>query len=394
MVSYAAWHRLVANATADSTGLHNTLLKAIPNLVSGEPVQRLWNLSRRVRQDAALSVVFDADSVEILRVIRVGTRFAEFRAEFDEYLERCGFRCSAELMLTVPSYQEDPVPLIDTIRAYARLSGESPAEALARQLAERTDETKRLLQKVKGRRLSKRVPFVSYALALRVALRWTQASIAYRERARLKQALLYSRCRRIALALGDRLVERGVFTRRDDVFWLTASELDELTAGASMFPHQVRELVELRKAGHSALATLTPPDSFTLPEGECLASDGALHLVDAAAPGRTNGHLQGTSACGGRATGRAVVLADVREAARLSAGDVLVTRQTDPGWAPVFFLIRGLVIERGGMLSHGAIVAREFGIPCVVGVRNATTSIADGRTILVDGDAGAVHVLD
>jgi pyruvate,water dikinase len=86
------------------------------------------------------------------------------------------------------------------------------------------------------------------------------------------------------------------------------------------------------------------------------------------------------------------VLADVSEAARLERGDVLVTRQTDPGWAPAFFLVSGLVVERGGMLSHGAIVAREFGIPCVVGVRRATERIETGSTITVDGDAGRVHL--
>ena len=83
------------------------------------------------------------------------------------------------------------------------------------------------------------------------------------------------------------------------------------------------------------------------------------------------------------------MLRDVTEAARLARGDVLVTKQTDPGWGPVFFLISGLVIERGGMLSHGAIIAREFGIPCVVGVRDATRAIPDGATITVDGDRGS-----
>lgn len=86
------------------------------------------------------------------------------------------------------------------------------------------------------------------------------------------------------------------------------------------------------------------------------------------------------------------MLRDVTEAGRLAEGDVLVTRQTDPGWGPVFFLISGLVIERGGMLSHGAILAREFGIPCVVGVREATRVIPDGVTIMVDADRGCVHV--
>jgi len=82
----------------------------------------------------------------------------------------------------------------------------------------------------------------------------------------------------------------------------------------------------------------------------------------------------------------------VAEARKLARGDVLVTRQTDPGWGPVFCLISGLVIERGGMLSHGAILAREFGLPCVVGVKDATRLIPHGATITVDGDRGACHL--
>ena len=102
--------------------------------------------------------------------------------------------------------------------------------------------------------------------------------------------------------------------------------------------------------------------------------------------------LRGTSACGGRVSAPAAVLADVSEAHRLAAGDVLVTRQTDPGWAPVFCLVRGLVIERGGMLSHGAIIAREFGLPCVVGIKDATRLIQHGDRLTVDGDAGTCEV--
>ena len=78
----------------------------------------------------------------------------------------------------------------------------------------------------------------------------------------------------------------------------------------------------------------------------------------------------------------------------LKEGDILVTRQTDPGWGPVFFLIKGLVMERGGMLSHGAILAREYGIPTVVGIRNATQRIATGQTIYVNGDRGVVQIVD
>jgi pyruvate,water dikinase len=92
--------------------------------------------------------------------------------------------------------------------------------------------------------------------------------------------------------------------------------------------------------------------------------------------------------------GTAAVALDVQDADRLEPGRILVTRQTDPGWASVFFLVKGLVVERGGMLSHGAIIAREFGIPCVVGVKNAMERIRSGATIDVNGDSGVVHVVD
>src|SRR6185503_12010022 len=132
--------------------------------------------------------------------------------------------------------------------------------------------------------------------------------------------------------------------------------------GPGLKPGSVRETIEVRRAEHRRLSALTPPDSFTLGEGEYF--DAAFSDVEARELAPSDG-LRGTPACAGRATGRATVLGSVTESNRLAKGDILVTKQTDPGWGPVFFLIKGLVIERGGMLSHGAILAREFGIPCV-----------------------------
>jgi pyruvate,water dikinase len=418
MVSYSMLRRLVEQASGGKApkGLHNTLLKAIPQLVSGEPVQQLWELSRVVRADTALRTLFKGDAESVVNQITVNPKFAGFRAKFDQYLQRWGFRCSAELMLTVPSFQEQPALLVETIRAYANRDHESPAAALSRQLAEREEETRGLMRKLRGRPIARLLPFVSHAAALRTVLRWTQAAIAYRERARLKQALLYSRCRRLALALGDQLTARGYLAERDDIFWLTVSEVDELAAGLAMFPQHVQELTAMRKRAHKQLAAMHPANDFTLPEGEYLPLEqgqgqeqiaGAGQDSECTAPDTCScsssssfNHagglrmLRGVGACGGRVVGRAVVLRDASEAGRLAADDILITRQTDPGWASVFFLIKGLVIERGGMLSHGAIVAREFGIPCVVGVQHATSELLDAGQIEVDGDQGEVHVLE
>ena len=101
--------------------------------------------------------------------------------------------------------------------------------------------------------------------------------------------------------------------------------------------------------------------------------------------------LRGSGVCGGEATAPAAVLEQVTELHKLSAGDILVTRQTDPGWGPVFPLIKGLIMERGGMLSHGAILAREYGLPTVVGIHQATRRIAPGQIVTVNGDRGLVE---
>ncbi|HVF40751.1 MAG TPA: PEP/pyruvate-binding domain-containing protein, partial [Gemmatimonadaceae bacterium] len=235
MVCYEALGRLVAHADASRLeASHTSLIKAIPGVVSNEPVHRLWALSRLIRDDDRLAHLVEvADPAAVLHAIRSDPRLAEFRSQFDAYLDEWGFRCSSELMLTTPTFQEDPLPVIALLRAYARLDADSPIQCIARQTVERETETVRVTFALSRRRILS-IPWVSWAALLRVVLPWTHASIRFRERARLKQALMYSRVRRIALAIGDELVRRGMVLNRDDVFWLTVSELDELAGGGAM----------------------------------------------------------------------------------------------------------------------------------------------------------------
>lgn len=386
MICYALLQRLLARAfpADDQQALHNTLLKALPNLASSAPPLELWKLSRMIRTDDALqTLVTTRDAAEVLDAIASDARFADFRSAFDEYLERYGFRCSSELMLTVPSFQEAPAPVIDLLKSYVTSTSEPPAELLQRQESERLRETARVLRALRGRPLVR--------LAVKTMLRWTQTSIQLRERARFKQALLYTRLRRVALALGERLTASELLAGADDIFFLSADEVELLASGHEMFPAAARDTVALRRTAHVTLGQTLPPDAIRLefgsyfdarrqPQGEPLS----------AAPGSTQ--LTGVAACGGEATSRAAVLVDVTESHRLTAGDVLVTRQTDPGWGPIFPLISGLVIERGGMLSHGAIIAREFGIPAVVGVKGATRLIPHDGRVTVDGNRGIVTI--
>ena len=399
MVCYGLLQRLLARAFPgrDQQTLHNSLLKALPNLVSGVPALKLWDLSRMARADKDLRALFDRGSAtDILAEVRTNPRFCAFRDALGHFLENWGFRCSAELMLTVPSFQEDAAPLIDLLKAYVAMEGESPADILARQERERIRETRAALAALRGRPVSALLPFVRQSVIVGTVLSWTQRSIQLRERARLKQALLYSRLRRVTLRMGDRLVAAGRIVDPDDIFFLTAEEVELLASGGAMFPHHVKPLIAMRREAHRTLGASVPADSIELGVGEYLPAHFPEGLASDKRGDVTRGdgaeHLCGVGACSGSATARAAILLDVTESNKLSSGDVLVTKQTDPGWGPIFPLISGLVIERGGMLSHGAIIAREFGIPSVVGVKDATRLIAHGSSITVDGDRGIVHM--
>lgn len=374
--------------------LHNNLLIGLPGLASHTPVEKLWNLSRHIRNNPELVELFaNADVTLIARQLREHERFADFYSRLNEFLEYWGFRSSGELMLTRPSPEENPNQTLALLCRYAALEAPSPQQQLKEQAAIREATTSRVCSELTPNSLLRRSPF-SRAWLLRLLLAATQGAIRLRERARQKQAKLYVRLRHLVLAIGHRLVTSGHLTVAEDIFFLDCEEVDALLSGHAMFPYEVGTRIRQRRDEHARLATMVPPDSFTLDWGGYLPQQQGNQTpsVVAADSGELQ-QLQGTGACGGCITANAVVLADASEAGRMQQGDIVVTRQTDPGWACVFFLARGLVIERGGMLSHGAIIARELGIPAVVGVRNATTRIVSGTRLAIDGDRGVVDIL-
>lgn len=358
----------------------NDLLKGLPRLASAVPVERLWDLSRVLRANAMLHALVKEESAEVIQARLEAGDYPDFSAVMKEYFDRWGFRYSGELMLSRPTPQEDPLPILRLLKRYTEMDGYGPAEVSERQTRARMEATR------KGRqRLS---PLRAFAFGL--ILQATHGAIRLRERARMKQALLYTRLRHVALALGDVLVRQGLLARRDDVLYLHIDEaisLGQGTAGGDS-SGMMRKIVAIRRAELDVCLTCQPPDRFVLPAGALWQATDAV----ASPTGVVNdGVFTGTGACGGHSCGTAAVVLDVADIDRIRDDQILVTRQTDPGWAVVFFMIKGLVIERGGMLSHGAIIAREYGIPAVVGVRDATRLIKDGQLLRVFGDEGRVE---
>ncbi len=398
MIYYQLTQKFLASEFAEDADrtIVNRLLTGLCDIVSGLPVERLWELSRSIRRHQVLVDAFENDTPQdVWHRIQTDDSVKEVRDELHQFLEQWGFRCSGELMLTKPSYQDDPASLMPILATFVTRESPSPREHLEQQQQLRETITQGVLNRLRSRKVLRFLPWPRKDFFARWLLHSTQRSVACRERARLKQAMLYSRLRHVALAIGRLLTKQELLEQHDDIFYLTFQETEDILCGVFMLPNTIRDLARLRRSELLAAEKLNPPDRIELAEGEfwqpvaisTKASEGDLANPDVRA------WNQGTGVSGGTMTGRAVVLTSPDQFAEVAQGDILVTRQTDPGWGPILFLVSGLVMERGGMLSHGAILAREYGIPTVVGIQGATQRIVSGDTIRVDGDRGLVEIL-
>jgi len=179
---------------------------------------------------------------------------------------------------------------------------------------------------------------------------------------------------------GARLVQAHVLSEKEDIFYLRFQELHEVARTAQVD----EQLIAKRKEAFRSYQALTPPRVFTS-DGEIIA---AAYRRDGVPPGA----LVGLPVSAGTIEGRARVILDMADA-DLEPGDILVTAYTDPSWTPLFVAIAGLVTEVGGLMTHGAVIAREYGLPAVVGVEHATRLIQDGQQIRVHGTGGYVEIL-
>ena len=287
---------------------------------------------------------------------------------------------------------DDPSPLLETLKFYLRGQGNDPHERQRLSAARREDETSRVTARLgRGRR----------AAFLRL-LRWAQSAAPIREDALADVGLAWPLLRRMLFELGRRLVDSGVIAEPADVFWLRHGEL--------------RSAVEFGLAGPGArrpwpLPEQTGPSAPT-PSRSARCSGGARRRAAApqllpesrwmerafgsmmpAGPQEQSGDvIKGAGASSGQVTAPARVLSGPEDFAQMVPGDVLVARITTPAWTSLFAMASAVVTDVGGPLSHSSIVAREYGIPAVLGTGVATQRLTTGQRIRVDGDAGTVTI--
>lgn len=342
------------------------------------------------RRDPGVREALEAGSERAAARCEAG-ELGAFGASFRDLIDRHGHRLVGR-DLSYPTWRERPSVVIDMI---AKLVEAGTLEDSARRRARRED----LLQRA-TRRVSAGLGGTIRGLVFQRCVTWCQEYYSLRENMRYHADLFLAAMRRVALLAGDGLVGSGHLRARDDVFYLEAGELDGAlsTTPPAEDGARLADLAAARRLAYDAYRDDRVPEILYGDLDEDVRATPGPEPRDGAVPAigedgsarRVRGLLAGLGVAPGRAVGRARVVHNVDDLNALRAGEVIVATSTDPSWTSLLALGGALVLEMGGLLSHGAIVARELGIPAVVNVPQATRMLATGDRVTVDGRSGTV----
>lgn len=350
--------------------------KSIKGNISSEMgfyVSRIADVSRNFPEVVKyLETAGDSFLIDELRKLQGGEEAA---IAFEEFFQRYGMRCPGEIDIAKPRFAEEPGKILPTVLADIRLPKGHAEQRLLQGKQESDEAVKSMVSAAqkkwgagRAKKLAKQLSFYRNFLGLRESPKyyWMKRYWEY------KQAILKE---------SEKLVRQGRLRSVDDIFYLRLPELEGLFAGE--YEPDYKKIDALRE-DYEKYASFTPP-RLMFSDGEVVEGEYNRQVPDGALPG--------LAVSGGVAIGRARVVLDIKEAGKIEKGDILVTKFTDPSWTPAFISVGGLVTEVGGMATHGAVITREYGLPAVVGVIDATKHIKDGDQIRVDGNLGYVEFL-
>ena len=289
-----------------------------------------------------------------------------------------------DLDFAKPLPVDEPLPLLGALKMFVRGQGTNPHERQQRSLARREEAVQMALSRVKG--LKRRL--------FRWSLRWAQTFALVREDSIFDIGLGYPVLRRMLQELGCRLAGAGAITEADDIYFLELAEVEQGAAALDKDerPQIMTDSVRERRAVWRAETRLVPPQQLP-PKGRVMGIKTDA-FMPVSADDQAHNLLKGVAASPGQVTASACILLGPGDFGQMQPGDILVAEMTTPAWTPLFAMAAGVVTDIGGPLSHGSIVAREYGIPAVLGTGVATQRIHSGQVITVDGDAGMVALAD
>ena len=355
----------------------DTLSQSVPNNITSEMGLALLDVADVIRPYpeviAYIQQVKDDGFLDELVQFKGGK---EARDAISDFLSTYGMRCVGEIDITRPRWSEKPttlVPMIlSNIKNFEPGAGKRRFEQGRQEALEKEQE---LVERLKGLPDGE-----EKARETKRMISLIRNFIGYREYPKYGMVHRYFVYKQALLKEAERLVQAGVLHEKEDIYYLTVEELRDVVRTHTLDD----QIISTRKDEYTFYEKLTPPRVITS-DGEIVAGAYKREHLPA-------GALAGLPVSAGVIEGRARVILKMEDA-DLEEGDILVTSFTDPSWTPVFVSIQGLVTEVGGLMTHGAVIAREYGLPAVVGVEHATKLIQDGQRIRVHGTEGYVEIL-
>ncbi|MDD4587497.1 MAG: PEP/pyruvate-binding domain-containing protein [Heliobacteriaceae bacterium] len=349
--------------------LNGLMVGGGPGITSADHGYRLMKLAQLAREDKAAIQYLTGNNFAAYSWEEHLPESSPFKMEFRDFIKEYGHRAVYELDIINPRWKEDPAYLMEIIKSTMATANPDQWQAGQKEKFNRA-----------WREVTEKVPLAELA-AVRKGLKDAQQGAVVREMAKSVLVMALEAYRLLALELGKRFSQRGIIEAPGDIFYCSWSDLVSILDG-DWAGNELPTLVDARKASQREKEALAPPDVILGKEPVFLEPVSQ----------NSGEYLQGVAAATGKASGLARLISHPDEGNGLEPGDVLVAPSTDPGWTPLFLKACAIVMETGGYLSHGSIVAREYGVPTVVNVRGVMKVIKDGQKVVVDGDTGKVFL--
>ncbi len=355
------------------------LTRGLPHNVTTEMDLLLWQTAQKIQTDeASRRRLLRGDPADLAVAYQAGTLPQPMQTAVAHFLEQYGMRGLAEIDLGRPRWQDNPAAIFHTLQSYLQISDpdRAPDVVFARGAAEAEAAIPAMaaaLRQTRHGRLKARL--------LPIAARRLRALAGLRESPKFLMIRLFGHARRALLSSAADLAAQNVIAQPDDIFFLRLDELRAIAAGETEGWQAIirqRRHVYARERQRRQIPNLLLSDGTAFYEGTAVSGDG---------------DLGGTPVSPGVVEGVVHILLDPH-GAQLAPGEILVCPGTDPAWTPLFLAAGGLITEVGGLMTHGSVVAREYGIPAVVGVYQATSRLQTGQRIRLDGSSGAIEILD
>ena len=357
-------------------GIHNDLLCGASDIISTEPIHRIQRISTKIGTQAETRSLFQNHSAE--EILKKLPKFPEVHQEISAYLEKFGDRCVGELKLETLTYKQDPAALIQIIQSYVR-------QGIQESSGPRIDIQMRLAAEQKVRDHLKGKPLKRWIF--NYFLRQTRIMVSARENLRFERTRGFGKVREIFVAMGKIFYAEAIIQDPRDIFYLKHTEIFDFIKGTSVTP-ELSELIAFRKEKYAQYQNS--------PTAERIETFGMVYQGNRFDQQKSkevlHGDLTGLGCCPGRVRAKVQVIHDPKEVEDLN-GDILVTSSTDPGWVTLFPTASAILVERGSLLSHSAIVSRELGKPCIVGITNLLQRVKTGDWVEMDGSTGVVKII-